>query len=151
MKLESNQEETAPKAPRRKLVDNEAIRTLIKRNGLTQKEFAEKIGLTPNYLSKLLDGQSKWTADTFIEAALCLNTIVENLISRNELSQHEYFFINSLNSGDNMNNSFNNSSEGNIKLHQQIHELMTDKIKLQEELIQAQKTIIELKAKLGSV
>lgn len=151
METDNTAEESAPKAPKRKLIDNEVIRTLIKRKGLTQKDFAEKIGLTPNYLSKLLDGQSKWTGDTLIEAALCLNTPVENFISGKELNEHEYFFINSMNTGDNMTNNFNASGEINNKLHQQLQELMQDKIKLQEELIQAQKTIIELKSKLGSV
>jgi transcriptional regulator with XRE-family HTH domain len=132
---------------RRALIDTEKIRRAIKGQGFSQKDFSQKIGVSPNFFGKLLNGTSALSADILLETALALKTPVENFISDKELNEHEYFFINSMNTGDNMTNNFNSSGakleEQNIK----VLTLMEENMKLQKELIEAQKIIIKLQQK----
>ena len=61
---------------------------LIKKSGLTQKEFAEKIGLKKNAISQWKSGNSKSYNKYLKEIAEILNTTTEYLLTGKEVDQN---------------------------------------------------------------
>lgn len=52
---------------------NEYILEALKKKGLTQKAFAEKLGVSPAYITKLLNGKPNLTLKSLIKIALALD------------------------------------------------------------------------------
>ncbi len=56
---------------------NEEIIKLMKDKGLTQKAFAEKLGVSPAYVSKLLNGNPNLTIKSLVKITSVLNAKLE--------------------------------------------------------------------------
>lgn len=64
------------------------IKELIKEKGLTQKEFAERLGMTTVGLSQIINGKPSYTTMEKIASALNVE-IWELLVSREEIKPYE--------------------------------------------------------------
>ena len=62
-----------------------ALRAAARRNGLTMKELAIMIGVTPNHLSQIAAGGKRWTAETREKAEAVLGEVpVQGFVERHE-------------------------------------------------------------------
>jgi len=52
------------------------IKNLRRSKGLSQEELAEKMGISPKYLSSIERGKENPTLDTFIKLAEALNIVI---------------------------------------------------------------------------
>ena len=64
--------------------DNKTIGKIIKyyrqQKGLTQEEFAEAIGVSPGYVSRLERGIKRASLDTLIEISITLEVTLDSLV-----------------------------------------------------------------------
>lgn len=57
------------------------IKELRKSKGMSQEELAEKMGISPKYLSSIERGKENPTLDTFIKFAMTLNVDISELFN----------------------------------------------------------------------
>ena len=62
-----------------------ALRAAARRRGLTMKEIAVMIGVTPNHLSQIAAGGKRWTAETREKAEAVLGEVpAQGFVERRE-------------------------------------------------------------------
>ena len=66
------------------------IATLLKENGMTQRELAGRVGATESAVSKYVNGERVPHATVLANIATALNTSVEYLLGKSEGIQTEY-------------------------------------------------------------
>lgn len=66
---------------------NEKFREIVKKSGKQQKEIAEKIGVAPSTISKLLNEDTEPSAYVLVQIAKCFNVSVDWLLGISESKQ----------------------------------------------------------------
>lgn len=66
------------------------IATLLKENGMSQRELAQRVGATESAVSKYVNGEREPRANVLANIATALNTSVEYLLGKQEGIQTEF-------------------------------------------------------------